>query len=251
MPPLLDSLYLRLLAAFATMLTMVELPPMPATWPEQRIYIGKVNGIGCRHLITDVLNDKPATPFHFTLGRLIEKVEQDNKVLGFDDEATIPQIAWATRNLIEIQILIRYVCQSQANLERFNNDFFTNGASTIQAQLRLLNDFAKRIPDPMRAKPEQYRELDSMQQAREEVGLGNEGPLMARTLAGKVGLEKQYLAFSSVTSTLIHPTALSVLRTFDLEVYRPGLIGQGLVIAGDAIVDARGHVDKHGFKPEK
>ena len=224
---------------------------MPATWPEQRIYIGKVNGTGCRHLIRDILKDKPATPFHFTLGRLIERVEEENKVLAFEDNAAIPQIAWAARNLIEVQILIRFICQSQLNLERFNNDFFTNGTSTIQSQLRLLNDFAKRIPNPMRATPEQYRELDGMQQARSEAGVADEGPLMARTLASKVGLEKQYLAFSSVTSTLIHPTALSILKTFNLEVYRPGLVGQGLVIATDAIVDARTHVDKHGFKPEK
>jgi hypothetical protein len=224
---------------------------MPATWPEQIIHIGKRNGIGCRQLVRDILKDEPATQFHFTLGRLIEKVEEDNKVLAFDENTTIPQIAWAARNLIEVQILIRFVCRSQLNLERFTNDFFTNGASTIQSQLRLLNDFAKRIPNPMRAGPEQYRNLDNMQQARAEVGLGDEGPLMARTLAGKVGLEKQYVAISSVTSALIHPTALSVLRTFDLEVYRPSLVGQGLVIANDAIADARTHVEKHGFKPEK
>ncbi len=224
---------------------------MPSTWPEQRVYIGKVNGIGCKNLIKEILKDKPATPFHFTLGRLIEKVEADNGVLAFLDDATIPQIAWAARNLIEVQILIRFVCQSERNLERFNNDLFTNGASTIQAQLKLLNDFAKKIPNPTRARPEQYRQLDDMQQARVEVGLATEGPLMARTLAGKVGLEKQYPAFSSITSTLIHPTSLSVLKTFDLEVYRPGLTAQGLVLASECILDTRKHVDKFGFKPQK
>jgi hypothetical protein len=224
---------------------------MPATWPEQRVYIGKIQHAGAGNLIQEILRDKPATLFHFTVGRIMEKLQEENHVLAFDEASTIPQIAWAGRNLMELRILVRFVCQSQANLERFNNDILTTGTATMQAQLRLLNDLAKKIPDPIRASPDQYRELANMRQARTEAGLGEDSPLMARTCAAKVGLEREYLAFSSITSALVHPSAISVLKTFDLEVYRDGLTCQGLMLAGDAILDARTHIEKHGFKPEK
>jgi hypothetical protein len=90
-----------------------------------------------------------------------------------------------------------------------------------------------------------------MQRARAELGLGQDSPLMARTCASKVGLEKEYLAFSNITSPLIHPSAISILKTFDLESYRDVLTSLGLKLAGDVILDARAHIAEHGFRPEK
>jgi hypothetical protein len=86
---------------------------------------------------------------------------------------------------------------------------------------------------------------------RAEAGLGQDSPLMARPCASKVGLEKEYLAFSSITSPLIHPSAISVLKTFDLESHRDVLTSLGLKQAGDVILDARAHIAEHGFRPEK
>jgi len=224
---------------------------MPATWPEQRIYIGKIQHVGTANLIKEILADEPATSFHFTVARIMEKLHEENHALAFDEASTIPRLAWACRNVMELRILVRFVCQSRANLDRFVNDISTIGPSTLRVQLRLLNDLAKQVPDPMRATPDQYREFENMQRARAEAGLGEDSPLMARTCASKVGLEKEYLAFSSITSPLIHPSAISVLKTFDLESYSDVLTSLGLKLAGDVILDARAHIAKHGFTPVK
>jgi len=95
---------------------MAELPPMPNTWHEQRIYIGKIQHLGCHNLIQDVLKDKPETPLHYTLGRLIEKIQEENHILAFRNDVSISQFAWAVRNAVELRVFVRFVLQSQANL---------------------------------------------------------------------------------------------------------------------------------------
>lgn len=62
-------------------------------------------------------------------------------------------------------------------------------------------------------------------------------------------MEKEFLAFSSVTSVLVHPSAISVLKIFDLESYRTVLESHGLILASKVILEAREHVEKHGHKP--
>jgi hypothetical protein len=227
---------------------MGAIPPLPETWPEQRSYIGKINHDGANNLIKDILTDEPHTSFHFVLGRIMEKLIEENRVLAFKDDATVPELAWAGRDIMELRVLSRYVCQSKANLDRFEADVLINGAATMQALLRLHNDLARDVGGKL-APPELHRQHGGLQDAREQAGLGSESPLMARTCAKRVGMEKEYLAFSSVTSALVHPSAISVLKSFDLESYRSGLVSHGLILASKVILDARGHVEKHGYKP--
>ena len=121
----------------------------------------------------------------------------------------------------------------------------------MRAQLRLVNDLANKVSNPVRPTPEQYKQIASLQNSRVDLGLEDVGPLMARTHAKGVGLEKDYLAISSVTSPLIHPSAISVLRTFDIESYRDSLTGYGIMSASELLIDARQHVETNGFKPKK
>jgi hypothetical protein len=226
----------------------MDIPSLPATGPERLVHIGKLNHIGAQRFRESILADKPATPFHFVLARFLEKLQEENGVLVFKVDATIPQIAWAVRNLLELWVLARFVCRSQTNLDRFQNDIAIISTSTQQAQLRLVNDLAREVNQPT-ASEEIYRNLGEASEAREAAGLGQEGPLMARTCAKKVGLEKEYLAFSSVTSALVHPSAISILKTFDLEVYRDLLVPSGLILGTRIIEEGRIHVDKYGFRP--
>ncbi len=41
--------------------------------------------------------------------------------------------------IMELRVLSRYVCQSKANLDRFEADLLINGAATMQVLLRLHN----------------------------------------------------------------------------------------------------------------
>ena len=169
---------------------------MPETWPDQRIYIGKIQHIGCHNLIQDILKDKPEMSLHFPLGRLIEQLQEENHVLAFKEDTSIPHIAWAFRKAIGLRIFVRFVLKSQRNLDRFNNDFLINAQSALRSSLELVKEFGKKVENPMQPTSDQYRSVEEMRQARSQVGLGQEGPLMARTCASAVGLENQYLATS-------------------------------------------------------
>ena len=227
---------------------MGTIPPLPEAWPEQKRYIGNVNHVGANNLIKEILTDEPHTSFHFVLGRIMEKLIEENRVLAFRDDATVPELAWADRNIMELRVLSRYACQSKANLDRFEADALISGAATMQALLRLHNDLAREVGGKL-APPELHRQHGSLQNAREQAGLGSESPLMTRTCAKRVSMEKEFLAFSSVTSVLVHPSAISVLKIFDLESYRTVLESHGLILASKVILEAREHVEKHGHKP--
>jgi hypothetical protein len=71
---------------------------------------------------------------------------------------------------------------------------------------------------------------------------------MARTCAKRIGMEKEYLAFSSATSPLVHPSSLTVLKSFDLESCRVWLVLLSLNLASEVILDIRNHIEKYGFR---
>jgi hypothetical protein len=229
---------------------MSSIPPLPTTWIEQRPYIGKVNQLGANNLIAEILAVEPHSSFHFVLCRMIQKLIEENSVLAFENGCTIPKLAWATRNIMELRVLSRFVCQSETNLQRFQNDILTTGATALQSMIRLQNDLAKKFGVPQ-VPPSLHRNHGELQTAREEAGLGEQTALLASTCAKKVGLEKEYFALSGVTSTLVHPSAISILMTFDLEAYREAVTIHGLMLVSEVIMDARNHIAAYGCKCER
>src|SRR5258708_2861608 len=165
---------------------MDSIRPLPGTWSEQRPYIGKINQIGANNLIKDILGAEPHTSFHFVLGAIMEKLIEENRVLAFEDGATVPKLAWTGRNIMELRVLTRYVCQSTGNLKRFEADVLTAGATTLQALIRIHDDLAKEVGSTP-APPELHRNHGKLQAAREQAGLGSESPLMNRACAKQVG----------------------------------------------------------------
>ncbi len=227
---------------------MNSIPPLPKEWPEQKTYIGQVNQLGANNLIAEILAVEPHSSFHFVLCRMVEKLIEENRVVAFENECTIPKLAWATRNIMELRVLSRYVCQSEANLQRFQADILTTGATTLKSMIRLYDELAKEVGAPL-TPTSLHRNQGELQTAREEAGLGDQSALLASTCAKKVGLEKEYYALSGVTSTLVHASAISVLKTFDLEAYRETVTMHGLVLVGKVIVEVRTHIETRGCKP--
>src|SRR6267143_2199907 len=114
---------------------MNSIPPLPKNWPEQRPYIGNVNRVGATNLTNEILAVEPHAQFHFVLCSILEKLIEENHILAFED-SPIPRVAWATRNAMELRVLSRYVCQSEANLQRFQADLLTSGATTLRSVKR-------------------------------------------------------------------------------------------------------------------
>ena len=211
---------------------------------EENLLLGTIHQIEAQDLINQINAAIPATPFHFTVTRLLEKLEEENRVVAFDDACSIPRFAWAVRNLMELRILLRFVCQSQSNLERFNNDILVVVPKTLQVLISSEHDASDS------RKADHNRLLADIELARSKAGLEkNSRPLLARTCAAQVGLEKEYIACSTFTSPLVHPSALVILKTVDQESQRPLLTSLGLKLAGDVIMDARTHIGRYGLKP--
>jgi hypothetical protein len=241
-----------LIAIVAIIAIMPDLPLVTVTGPDGNLLLGTSNHLEARNLINRISAETPATPFHFTMTRLLEKLEGENRVVAFDDASAIPRLAWADRNLMELRILLRFVCQSKSNLERFNNDILAIAPRTVRVLLSLESEDDAKMKVPNSMKANHNRLLAELELARNKAGLeANSQPLLARTCAAQVGLEREYLVCSSVTSPLVHPSALVVLKTVDLESYRPLLTSLGLKLAGNAIMDARAHIGKYGVKPMK
>ena len=134
-----------------------EIPNLPADWRERQAEINRLNDLGALNLIREILADGAPQSFHFAIGRIMERLREENSVLALAAEHTVPHIAWATRNIMELRVWTRFVYQSQANLNRFVNDLAPIGASTMRAQLRLVNDLADKVPNPIRPTGDQYK----------------------------------------------------------------------------------------------
>jgi hypothetical protein len=91
------------------------------------------------------MTDEPTTGFHAVLARIIERLQEENNVLAFQNDTTVPALAWAARNILELRVISRYVCQSAKNLERFKNDVYISGTATQQALSRLSSALAKEV----------------------------------------------------------------------------------------------------------
>jgi hypothetical protein len=104
------------------------------------------------------------------------------------------------------------------------------------------------LPDDSTCASKIYRGHARIQAMRVQAGLEDEPPLMARTCAKRLGMEKEYLAFSSATSPLVHPSSLTVLKSFDLESCRVWLVLLSLKLLSDTILDVRKHIKKYAFR---
>jgi hypothetical protein len=227
-------------------------PDMPATWPEQKKHIGNLNVVGAQKLIKEISENQPHTLFHLVVVRILHKLIEENNILTIE-EARISDIAWAVRNIMELRVMSAYVRLSQENLQRFEYDVVVSGATTMKALLELGQKLAGEVENGIKPTPSLYRTHADIQKTRVELGLGQEEPLKSRVCARQVSdkLEKEHQLVGSVTSDLIHPNAISVLKTFDLEVYRDPLVANGLILATKVILEIREHIKQYGYKSAK
>jgi hypothetical protein len=228
---------------------MENSPEMPATWPAQLKYIGNLNMVGAQRLIKEISENQPQNLFHLVMVRMLQKLIEENNILTIQ-EARISDIAWAVRNIMELRVMSAYVRLSEANLQRFEYDVVVSGATTMKALLELAQYLAAEVENGIKPTPDLYRTHADMQKTRVELGLGQEEPLKSRVCARQVSdkLEREYQLVGSVTSDLIHPSAISVLKTFDLEAYRDQLVASGLVLATKVIIEMQEHIKQYGYK---
>ena len=238
---------------------MADISPETPNLKAIKARFGKTNNDNGRKLISELVLMAKAPgqatsqgiPFHYIIARIIEKLLEENSILAFKENATIPELAWAVRNLMELRVMAKYVCSSKSRLERFQNDVLITWVTTLERLLELQEALAREVGGGQGPAADVYRGLARLQKEREAAGLGKEGPLIASQCAKAVKLKGEYDAIGSVTSSLIHPSAHSVLKVSDLALLEPLLVPKGLLLASKIILEIRDHIQTHGYQPAK
>jgi hypothetical protein len=119
-------------------------------------------------------------------------------------EAPTDQIAWATRNLFELNLRVRHLLTGMANVVRFKEETVSDEIDLLEALGTL-------------ADPSQPGDLDQIHEriaAREQAlhaeGLQRVHHLPTAKLAREVGVEQGYEAFFKLYSKYVHPSAFLV-----------------------------------------
>jgi hypothetical protein len=144
--------------------------------------------------------------------------------IGLGDST--PLVAWACRNLLELNIYTQYVLSSEANARRFTGERLAEGMEIFDA----FQTWAARN-DPALVTPAVAAVLNSLAEAKaQEEAAAPLRALSIRYLSAEAGLADEYANMSRVSAKLIHPSVFPVLAGADegpLPLLRPALFRAG------------------------
>jgi hypothetical protein len=157
-------------------------------------------------------------------------------------------LAWACRDLLELNIFIQYVLHSKSNLQRFLSDRLIDGIQIFEYFKAWQQSFEPNTPTP-----EIDETLRLARIKKDEEGLTDNMPLRTGTLAEEIGVMSEYRLLNKVCSKLIHPTAWSVLAMNDegeYAAFRPFLLHAGIRHGLQALEKMKEYVEKFGVDPK-
>jgi len=154
---------------------------------------------------------KPADDANFYFFEIVRELV-DAAIKNFNElrrgyvTANLNLVAWASRNLLELTVFVRYVLKSDSNARRFGDDRLIDGRELIIA-LRDLADFY----DPSAPTPGLDDALKRMEDQKVAENVTATRHLETSVLAREVGMEQEFRSMNRVSSKLVHPTAWSTL----------------------------------------
>jgi|GEM_PF-1383279 len=114
--------------------------------------------------------------------------------------------AWASRNLLELTVFIRYVLKSGVNARRFGDDRLIDGCELIIALRDLERHYAPSVPT--QGLNDTLKRMEDQRVAENVTATKH---LDTSALAKEVGMEQEFRSMNRVSSKLVHPTAWSTL----------------------------------------
>jgi hypothetical protein len=157
-------------------------------------------------------------------------------------------LAWASRNLLELAIFLKYVLSSGANARRFGDDRLVDGYELFSA----LRDLERHL-DPSSGTEALDGIVALYQQQMLDENVTATKHLMVGKLADQVGLTAEFTTMNRVSSKLVHPTAWSVLAMNPGLISFPGardiLFLSGIGYMAQLLVAAKTHNTRQGMRP--
>jgi hypothetical protein len=144
--------------------------------------------------------------------------------LGYEQDTALE--AWACRNLLELDIYIKYVLKSAANANRFMGHITIDGIELFESMKEWMNHV-----DPTIKLPELNETLRLAYARRASDGVTDKKFLDVRQLAEEVGMIADYKHTFKLCSKLVHQTAWSVISMNDegeYAAFRPMLFHTGV-----------------------
>lgn len=160
------------------------------------------------------------------LAGLLEAANREYRHLRMGLRESTPLVAWACRNLLELNIYTQYVLSSEANARRFAGERLADGIEIFDA----FQTWAARN-DPALVAPEIAAVLSSLveEKSQEEAGTPQRA-LSIRYLSAEAGLADEYANMARLCAKLIHPSVFPVMAGAsegDLPLLRPVLFRAG------------------------
>jgi hypothetical protein len=148
-------------------------------------------------------------------------------------------LAWACRNLLELNIYVQYVLKSEANAKRLAGERLADGIEIFDS----FKTWAARN-DPSLVTPAVDAELNSLIELKAQEDSAPVRALSTRYVSAEVGLADEYANMNKVCLKLIHPTAYSVLAGGDeLVLLRPVLFRSGAGHGLEILQAVKQHLD--------
>jgi len=195
------------------------------------------------------LMDKPSnTPYFYNMViRLVHSMlkQQHNLTVGYMKSPLL--LAWACRNLLELDVITQYCLASPQNGKDFADDMWIDGIEIFESFKTWIQTI-----DPGTQTPELDHTIANFRAEKAKHGLTRNKFLELKELANKAGMQDEYRHMNKVTSKLVHPTAFSVLAFADegeLKYLRPILFNAGNRYALEVYEKIKAHVDKRGMEP--
>mgnify|MGYP001570253067 CR=1 FL=1 len=147
--------------------------------------------------------------------------------------ANVPGLAWATRNLFEVNLIVRHVLVSDDNLQRWLGQLLQDEKEFIEGILSVSSD------QPRNTNHEQLNSrLNGLQDMSRRHDLQFAKPFRTQTIAESLGMSDEYIGLYKLFSKYVHPSSLLVNAWYSQEpdfTWLDLFVVKAQVYAGDTI----------------
>lgn len=185
--------------------------------------------------------------FKNTLICLISALVREYRSLTVGFKKSTPLLAWACRNMLELNIYAKYTLLKRSNAKDFADDRWIDAIEIFES----FRDWV-RFHDPDILTPGINETIRNFKTEKAKQGITRTGYLRVHKMASDVKFSEEYRYLNKVASKLVHPTAFSVLGAIDegeLRQLRPILFNSGVRFAVEAFTEIRQYVIKNGVEP--
>lgn len=185
--------------------------------------------------------------FRNVLTCLVSALLREYRSLRVGLKRSTPLLAWACRNMLELNIYTKYTLRKGSNAKDFVDDRWIDAIEIFSS----FRDWI-RFYNPNSTTPELDQTIRNFGEEKVKQGITRAKYLRMETMAEDVNFSVEYKHMNKVTSKLVHPTAFSVLGSFDegeLAQLKSILFNNGARFGVEAFADIRGYVVKNGVEP--